>query len=178
MGNVEFRLLVIIGFTAAFIVMLFPNPVSSRVLVRKTLAATINETGDIFATEVEAFLSEEALTHHAGSDEVDEDDEAERHSEDPSSKEERVKSTGQRVIVVVVCCLFFSWACPGTQNLHLDEIEGINSFAHICEIRASIVVRRFTFFFLLTDGLYRGIWPEVEYRELFDVLYVIGFFYP
>lgn len=94
---VKFRLLVVIGFTAAFIVMLFPNPISSRVLVRKTLAAVINETGDIFATEVEAFLSEEALTRHAEEDEVDE--------AKKDSKDERVKRTGRRVMVVAVRCL-------------------------------------------------------------------------
>ncbi|TFK38741.1 hypothetical protein BDQ12DRAFT_712685 [Crucibulum laeve] len=52
-------LLIIIGFTAAFIVMLFPRPNSSRTLVRRTLGANIAALGTIFAGEVEAFLAEE-----------------------------------------------------------------------------------------------------------------------
>jgi len=109
--------------------MLFPNPVSSRVLVRKTLAAVINETGDIFATEVEAFLSEEALTRQAEDNEVDKDDEAER-----DSKDERVKRTGHRVMVVAVRCLISLGPVEETQNRSPDEIEGIDPFAHLCKI--------------------------------------------
>ncbi|KAI5832414.1 hypothetical protein K523DRAFT_344860 [Schizophyllum commune Tattone D] len=53
-------LLVIIGFTAGFIVMLFPSPTSARLLVRRTLAATFQELGSVFAAEMETFLAEEA----------------------------------------------------------------------------------------------------------------------
>ncbi|KAL1742634.1 hypothetical protein HDZ31DRAFT_42783 [Schizophyllum fasciatum] len=53
-------LLVIIGFTAGFIIMLFPSPTSARLLVRRTLAATMQELGSVFAAEMETFLAEEA----------------------------------------------------------------------------------------------------------------------
>ncbi|KAF9031494.1 hypothetical protein BDZ89DRAFT_1063889 [Hymenopellis radicata] len=52
-------LLIIIGFTAGFIVMMFPRPTSSRVFVRKSLAADLDELSHILAAEVEAFLAEE-----------------------------------------------------------------------------------------------------------------------
>ncbi|KJA27441.1 hypothetical protein HYPSUDRAFT_131287 [Hypholoma sublateritium FD-334 SS-4] len=61
-------LLVIIGFAASLIVMLFPNPVSSRILVRKTLAAIAGEVGHIFAGEVEAFLVEATFIANANGD--------------------------------------------------------------------------------------------------------------
>jgi len=91
-----YRLLVVIGFTAAFIVMLFPNPISSRVLVRKTLAATLSEGGDIFATEVEAFLAEEALTRSRKDDAKDDG------LLKDASKDDRVQRTGKRVIDIAV----------------------------------------------------------------------------
>lgn len=51
-------LLVLIGFTAGFIVMLFPRPSTSRVLVRKTLAASIDEFASLIVSELEVFLLE------------------------------------------------------------------------------------------------------------------------
>lgn len=77
--------------------MFFPNPKSSRVLVRKTLAATLTEAGDVFATEIEAFLAEEAfLQSNKGA-------EAKGSSllKDPS-KDDRMKRMGQRIIVIAV----------------------------------------------------------------------------
>lgn len=49
-------LLVIIGFTAAFIVSLFPRPVTSKEIVRKTLSRTIEGLGDFYAKEMRGFL--------------------------------------------------------------------------------------------------------------------------
>ena len=46
--------------------MIFPKMVSSRVLVRKTLAATGKEMASIYAREVEAFLWEERRSHKIG----------------------------------------------------------------------------------------------------------------
>ncbi|KAF8798312.1 hypothetical protein BYT27DRAFT_7177807 [Phlegmacium glaucopus] len=94
-------LLVIIGFTAAFIVMMFPNPISSRVLVRKSLGAATREIGNIFAAEVEAFLAEEARARRGvyekvefvGPDKVDSDTKV-------SPKEKRVRKIGRRLITV------------------------------------------------------------------------------
>ena len=40
--------------------MLFPSPTSARLLVRRTLAATLQELGSVFAAEMETFLAEEA----------------------------------------------------------------------------------------------------------------------
>ncbi len=45
--------------TSQFIVMMFPRPTSSRVFVRKSLAADLDELSHILAAEVEAFLAEE-----------------------------------------------------------------------------------------------------------------------
>ncbi|KAF4584596.1 hypothetical protein EYR38_001825 [Pleurotus pulmonarius] len=53
-------LLVIIGFVAAFVVMLFPQPTSARTLVRKTVASSLEQLGRVFASEVDAILAEEA----------------------------------------------------------------------------------------------------------------------
>ncbi|WWC58457.1 uncharacterized protein I303_100999 [Kwoniella dejecticola CBS 10117] len=45
-------LLVIIGFTAAFIIMLFPRPVSARALFRKRLAKNMADIGDLYGKVV------------------------------------------------------------------------------------------------------------------------------
>ncbi|KAF9560292.1 hypothetical protein CPC08DRAFT_708223 [Agrocybe pediades] len=91
-------LLVIIGFTAAFIVMLFPNPISSRVLVRKTLAAVLGESGNIFAGEVEAFLAEEQRARNGFYEKV----EFTKGNDDlkASPKEKRTRKIGRRVVAV------------------------------------------------------------------------------
>jgi hypothetical protein len=101
---VDCRLLVAIGFTAAFIVMLFPNPISSRVLVRKTLAATLTEAGDVFATEVEAFLAEEAVSRSPTKVDTMEANDSSNDSGllRDASKNDRMKRMGKRVIVIAV----------------------------------------------------------------------------
>lgn len=78
--------------------MLFPNPISSRVLVRKTLAAIAGEVGHIFAGEVEAFLLEEAHTRGAS----DEKAQTNSRTERASIKEKRVRKIGRRVVAVAV----------------------------------------------------------------------------
>ncbi|KAJ7083884.1 hypothetical protein C8R44DRAFT_862351 [Mycena epipterygia] len=94
-------LLVIIGFTAGAIVMMFPRPTSARTLVRRTLAATMRELGAIFGQEVEAFLAEEARARggHYEQQTIDFLDEA---AEDApvSPKERRVRKVARRVLVV------------------------------------------------------------------------------
>ncbi|KAH9487318.1 hypothetical protein JR316_0001391 [Psilocybe cubensis] len=93
-------LLVIIGFTAGFIVMLFPNPISSRVLVRKTLAAVISESGNIFAGEVEAFLSEEQKGRSGIYEKIELVGRAEPDDKKVSPKERRIRRIARRVIAV------------------------------------------------------------------------------
>jgi hypothetical protein len=78
--------------------MLFPNPISSRVLVRKTLAAIVGEVGHIFAGEVEAFLLEEARTRGTG----DEKEQSRSGTQNASIKEKRVRKIGRRVVAVAV----------------------------------------------------------------------------
>ncbi|KAF9475517.1 hypothetical protein BDN70DRAFT_883627 [Pholiota conissans] len=95
-------LLVIIGFTASFIVMFFPNPISSRVLVRKTLAAIAGEVGHIFAGEIEAFLSEEARARA-----IDDDTTGSAVGEG-LVKEKRVRKIGTRVVAVATRLRFIS----------------------------------------------------------------------
>ncbi|PPQ95766.1 hypothetical protein CVT26_015853 [Gymnopilus dilepis] len=88
-------LLVIIGFTAAFIVMLFPTPLSSRVLVRKTLAAVIAESGNIIGGEIEAFLAEEERVRNGIYDQA-----PELGKDRLSMKERRVRRISGRVMAV------------------------------------------------------------------------------
>ncbi|CAA7266340.1 unnamed protein product [Cyclocybe aegerita] len=96
-------LLVIIGFAAAFVVMVFPNPISSRVLVRKTLAATIGETGNILAGEIEAFLAEEAKARRGECDDpLVATDGREADEDKASPKERRVRKIGKRVLAVSI----------------------------------------------------------------------------
>ncbi|KAJ7159965.1 hypothetical protein C8R43DRAFT_993969 [Mycena crocata] len=96
--------LVIIGFTAGGIVMMFPRPTSSRVLVRRTLAATLQELGSIFGQEVEAFLAEEARARsgHFEQETIDFMDTAagDVSAEKVSPKERRVRKVAQRVMTV------------------------------------------------------------------------------
>ncbi|KAF5376953.1 hypothetical protein D9615_007250 [Tricholomella constricta] len=91
-------LLVIIGFTAGFIVMMFPRPTSSRTLVRQTLAATTGELGHILAVEVEALLAEEARARAGHYEKVS--FVGEKSDQKASPKEQRVRRIAHRVLVV------------------------------------------------------------------------------
>ncbi|KDR68787.1 hypothetical protein GALMADRAFT_78068 [Galerina marginata CBS 339.88] len=93
-------LLVIMGFTAAFIVMLFPHPRSSRVLIRKTLAAIIGEEGNIFGGEVEAFLAEEERARNGIYEKVQFLGKDGKDDQKMSPKERRVRKIAKRVIAV------------------------------------------------------------------------------
>ena len=83
--------------------MLFPHPRSSRVLVRKTMAGIVGETGNIFAGEVEAFLAEEARARR-GDDTKGEfvGDKEDAGAGKVSLKERRVRKIAKRVIAVSV----------------------------------------------------------------------------
>ncbi|KAJ7259813.1 hypothetical protein C8J57DRAFT_1339211 [Mycena rebaudengoi] len=95
-------LLVTIGFVAGAIVMLFPRPTSSRTLVRRTLAATIQELGNLFGEEVEAFLAEEARARGGHYEKERVDMCPGEESESPvSPKERRVKKVGQHILSVL-----------------------------------------------------------------------------
>lgn len=94
---VEFFLLKIpidIQVLVQFIVMLFPNPISSRVLVRKTLAAIGGEVGNIFAVEIEAFLAQEARAAN--------DDDQVSSAMSLRQKEKRAKKFEERLFAVAV----------------------------------------------------------------------------
>ncbi|KAG5725819.1 hypothetical protein E4T56_gene2441 [Termitomyces sp. T112] len=91
-------LLVIIGFTAGFIVMLFPRPTSSRTLVRRTLAATADELGLILAVEVEALLAEEARAREGHYEKVP--FVGANSGQKVSPKEQRVRRIGQKALDV------------------------------------------------------------------------------
>lgn len=84
-----------------FIVMLFPTPLSSRVLVRKTLAAVIGESGNIFGGEIEAFLAEEERARNGIYDQK-----PDGGQDKLSLKERRVRKISQRVITVSVSALW------------------------------------------------------------------------
>ena len=114
--------------------MLFPNPISSRVLVRKTLAATLTEGGDIFATEVEAFLAEEALTRFRKDEGTEGKESHDSSLLKDASKDDRVKRMGKRVIVIAV---WFSSLYRATLDLDICfivAIEGVASVAYVCSI--------------------------------------------
>ena len=81
-----------------FIVMLFPTPLSSRVLVRKTLAAVIAESGNIIGGEIEAFLAEEERVRNGIYDQA-----PELGKDRLSMKERRVRRISGRVMAVSVC---------------------------------------------------------------------------
>lgn len=51
-------LLVLIGFTAAFIISLFPKPQSAKVTVRKTMAKAIDNIAELLTEELKGFLLE------------------------------------------------------------------------------------------------------------------------
>ncbi|KAJ7250170.1 hypothetical protein B0H12DRAFT_1121038 [Mycena haematopus] len=94
-----------LGWKRAYgIVMLFPRPTSSRVLVRRTLAATLREQGSIFGKEVEAFLAEEARarTGHFEKETIDWVDQVVGDEDEPkvSPKERRIRQVAHRVLVV------------------------------------------------------------------------------
>ncbi|KAJ7093436.1 hypothetical protein B0H15DRAFT_832325 [Mycena belliarum] len=93
-------LLVAIGFTASAIVMMFPRPTSSRVLVRRTLAATLQELGHIFQQEVEAFLAEEARAR-SGEYEKETIDFSDTNGHAVSPKERRIHRVGRRALDVL-----------------------------------------------------------------------------
>ncbi len=70
--------------------------------MRKTLAAIISEVGNIFATEVESFLLEEAATRHKRIYARDGSSNVEDVFGGAASKDERIKMTGKRVMAVAV----------------------------------------------------------------------------
>jgi len=82
--------------------MLFPNPRSSRVLVRKTIAAIVGEVGNIFAGEVEAFLAQEACARRGDVAKVEDGGDKDDTGK-VSPKERRVRKIAKRVIGVSVC---------------------------------------------------------------------------
>lgn len=59
--SLQRALLVIIGTVAATLVMLFPSPQSSRLLVRRTHATCIDEVGRIYSAIIGAWLAEDRL---------------------------------------------------------------------------------------------------------------------
>jgi len=88
--------------------MLFPNPTSSRVLVRKSLAAVNSEIGHIFASEIESLLFEDANIQNRageGSDRSEPGDIAAEKGtkvQDLEPKEQRTKAIALRVLAVAV----------------------------------------------------------------------------
>ncbi|KAF7311860.1 hypothetical protein MIND_00196700 [Mycena indigotica] len=94
-------LLVMIGFTGAGIIMLFPRPTSSRTLVRRTVAASLHEIGFLFGQQVEDFLAEEtrARAGHLEKEEIDHLDMTPRDKVSP--KERRIRRVSQRILILI-----------------------------------------------------------------------------
>jgi hypothetical protein len=57
-ANVHTRLLVLIGFTAAFIISLFPKPITARKIVRLRAAKIIDVLAELYVDELKGFLLE------------------------------------------------------------------------------------------------------------------------
>jgi len=85
--------------------MFFPYPITSRVLVRKTIAAVIGEAGNIFVGEVEAFLAEEARARRGHYEKIQFVGDKEEESK-MSRKEKRVRKIAKKVMGVSVCITF------------------------------------------------------------------------
>lgn len=87
--------------------MLFPRPTTSRTLVRRTLAGTIEELAHIFASEVEAVLAEEARARKGHFEKVA--FVGEYSEKKASAKEKRVRILSQRILAVAVCSYPSFW---------------------------------------------------------------------
>lgn len=74
-----FRLLVIIGFTAGFIISLFPKPQSAKVTVRKSLATAIDSIAELYTEEVKGFLLEARLYDNRNQQPLDVEERATRY---------------------------------------------------------------------------------------------------
>lgn len=107
---------------------MFPRPTSSRILVRKTLAATIEELGHIFAAEVETFLAEEARARSGHFEKVEFLGDA--AGEDVSLKEKRVRKLSQKVLTVAVGPDEF----PGVSETRPDSLSAVDSLAGPCSV--------------------------------------------
>lgn len=57
-ADVYTRLLVLIGFTAAFIISLFPKPITARKVVRLRAAKIIDVLAELYVDELKGFLLE------------------------------------------------------------------------------------------------------------------------
>ncbi|KAF4566562.1 hypothetical protein EYR36_011993 [Pleurotus pulmonarius] len=90
-------LLVIIGFVAAFVVMLFPQPTSARTLVRKTVASSLEQLGRVFSSEVDAILAEEAKGRKGI---VEKPNIGDSEGVEVSPKEKRVRILAERMLTI------------------------------------------------------------------------------
>ena len=129
--------------------MLFPHPRSSRVLVRKTIAAIIGEAGNIFAGEVETFLAEEARVRRGDYEKVefvcDQEDAGKA-----SLKERRVRKIAKKVLGVSVCSAFVFIASEigSESSLCIDKIDVYLSVSNHCQVRTPVLVRILMFPYL------------------------------
>ncbi|KAJ9117013.1 hypothetical protein QFC22_004671 [Naganishia vaughanmartiniae] len=72
-------LLVIIGFTAGFIISLFPKPQSAKVTVRKSFAKAIDNIAELYTEEVKGFLLEARLYNATNPEPLDVEERASRY---------------------------------------------------------------------------------------------------
>jgi hypothetical protein len=73
------RLLVLIGFTAGFIISLFPKPQSAKVTVRKSLATALDSIAELYTEEVKGFLLEARLYESPNQQPLDVEERATRY---------------------------------------------------------------------------------------------------
>ncbi|KAG5220609.1 membrane protein [Salix suchowensis] len=89
---------------ATFIVMLFPRPTSARTLVRRTVAASLEHLGRVFASEVDAILAEEAK----GRKGIVEKPNMDEHLDggEVSLKEKRIRKLAEKLLAVALADVF------------------------------------------------------------------------
>lgn len=125
--------------------MLFPHPRSSRVLVRKTMAGIVAETGNILAGEVEAFLAEEARARRRDDTKVETmGDKEDSGTGKVSLKERRVRKIAKKVIAVSVCFTFVFVGSKIDSEMTLvttDKVNVHSSDDNHCQGRTPALVR-------------------------------------
>jgi len=154
--------------------MLFPNPISSRVLVRKTIAAIVGEAGTIFAGEVEAFLAEESRARRGDYEKVEFVGDKEDAGK-ASLKERRVRKIAKKVTGVSVrfAFVFVESEIDPERNSGVDKIDVYLSVSNHGQVRAPVLVRILMFSCIFqTNAIDSGTWPHEKYQELFMLQWV------
>lgn len=133
------------GFAAAFVIMLFPRPLSSKRMVRRSLARGIADLADLYSREVTGFILE------------NEDDDA---AIDVLGRQLRYRA--KFFAIFVSCC---TSALTAGQTERCDDADGL------CKVSASMATLTLGWnrAFGMSNGNLadnRGAWPAAKYAKL------------